>query len=248
MKIQYVLRLALLAWGPATTILEVNANNVRVETLTLTRKRDAPLPAALLNVVNKDHPRRQEVKLSEEEEMFLRYLQEATSHSQSYDAPSEAPTKTGVLPSKSPSQSPSQSPTEAPTKAPVTSSPTKVATTAAPVAGGSCKDSGTKFVLSNDTGAEKKLKGCEWVGNNQTEKRCGYKGVASHCPNTCGACAAYSCADSEKGFVKWGKNKKTFTCEWVKKNASVITKRCNMTGIAATCRETCKYVGNGLSC
>jgi len=250
MKIQYVLIVAFLAWSPA--ILEVNANDDRVETLTLTRKRDAPppLPAAAILNVNKDHPRRQEVKLSEEEEIFWEYWQNSMSFS--YDAPSAAPTKSVLLtkapttkaPSKSPTKAPSKSPTKAPSK-----SPTKAPTMAPVTSSGPCKDSGTKFVLSNDTGAEKKLKGCKWVGrNNKTEKRCGSQGVASHCPNTCGACAAYSCADSEKGFVKWRKNKKTFTCEWVKKNASAITKRCNMPGIAATCRETCKYIGNGLSC
>jgi len=255
MKIQYVLPIALLAWSPA--ILEVNANDGRVETLTARKdeERDAPLAAALLNA-NKDH--RQEVMLLPEEDNTSWWsLHESMSYS--YE-PSAAPTKSAAVttapttteaPSKSPSKSPSNAPSKAPTKAPVTSSPTKIETTTAPVAVGSCTDSGTQFLLTDDWGVVK-LRGCDWVGNNinQIGKRCGYNNIESHCPNTCGACAAFSCADSERQFVKWGNKNKLHTCEWVKQsaNAKLITKRCDMTGFTATCRETCKYVGNGLSC
>jgi len=245
MKIQYALPIALLAWSPA---LRVNAND-RVEALT--RKRDAPLPAGALLNANKDN--HQEVELSEQEELFLRYLQEATSHGDSMSMPTAAPTGvTGKNPTKAPSKAPVKAPSAAPSAAP-TKAPTRLPTvgtrapTRLPTVGGSCKDSGTKFLLTTDQGVRKK-RSCNWVGKNNSDKRCGYKNVASHCPDTCNQCAAYKCADSARKFVKWGKNDKPKSCDWVKRKPNKLAHRCDMKGFRATCRASCNYVGNGLSC
>jgi len=114
---------------------------------------------------------------------------------------------------------------------------------------GLCKDSGVKFLKQSDKGGFVK-KGCSWVGSKPSKLNihCGFKGVASHCPNTCLECSTYACADSEKEWVFWGKNNKRKTCAWVARKPAKVNKRCANTGVKATCRETCKYVGYGLTC
>lgn len=264
MKIQLILPVALLA---SLTPLQAHASsslaeNNKVEALT--RKREAPLPAALLDGET-NHQQQEEVKLTDEEELFLRYLQTEISTSYSY-APSAAPT---VAVTNSPTKSPVKAPTRAPTKSPVkapsraptetpstadTNSPTKApstTTTSAPSVSESCKDSGSKFLLASGTTGRLRKRSCTWVGKStvaNTAKRCSYNGVNSHCPNTCGACATYQCADSEKRFVKWGKNDKPRSCLWVGRKAALLSKRCGIKGFTATCRKTCSYSGNGLSC
>ena len=144
--------------------------------------RGAPLAASLLNA-NKDH--RQEVMLLPEEDntsWWSLHLSMAYSYK-----PSAAPTKSAAItkapttteaPSKSPSNAPSKAPTKVPTRAPVTSSPTKIGTTTAPVAGGSCTDAGTQFLITDDWGVVE-LRGYDWLGNkiNHLGKRCGYNNV-----------------------------------------------------------------------
>jgi len=92
----------------------------------------------------------------------------------------------------------------------------------------SCLDSPTRLMIN------KKKKSCKWVANNAIT-RCLKKGVASHCPETCGLCSEYECADSEKKwYLKNGKKKK---CGWVgRKNSE---DRCAMEGVKQTCRATC---------
>jgi len=126
--------------------------------------------------------------------------------------------------------------------------PTKVSPTRAPSAIGSCEDSGVKFLIETGPARKVKTRSCDWVGNNNTAKRCDFDGVKSHCPNTCDACATYQCADSEMAFVKWGKNDKRKTCIWVGRKPSKLARRCDIDGVASTCRDSCSYAGNGFSC
>jgi len=128
--------------------------------------------------------------------------------------------------------------TSSPTAAPVTSSPTTAAPVTSsptvsmePTSGLSCDDSETRFPVNS------RSRTCDWVARKNTTKRCGKTGVASHCPDTCGACATYECADSlRKFYLPNGQVKK---CAFVARNR--VDYRCALAGVASTCRETCGY-------
>ena len=168
-----------------------------------------------------------ETKLTEEEEVFLRYLQQEVSASYAPSAkPSNNPTKS---PTPAPTPDPTPAPTPAPTKAPV-SGPTS----------SGCIDSGVKFKRTGDAGVKKKS--CKWVGKkpNRVSRRCAYKDIDSHCPVTCGTCDQFECVDSKKVFYLWN-NPDTFKekdCTWVGLSTEI---RCAHRGVKSTCRKTCGY-------
>ena len=226
----------------------------------LIRKRDGPVSASVLDKnFNPSISTENEagLKLSDEEELFLRYLQAETSLSFSYEYPSSVPSQ---IPTAFPSQTPTVPP-GTPTKKPTTPAPNNQPTqapnnqptqapnnqpTQAPN-NQSCKSSGVKFRLGGPGSATKKS--CKWVGArpNKKARRCAYTDVKSHCPDECGACSQYACKDSDKFWFLWGKKnklKKARTCNWVKRKKQLTPKRCGKNGVAATCRETCGWCTN----
>jgi len=183
---------------------------------------------------NSSNFNQEQLNLSEEEELFLRYLQAENSFSFSYPTPSptSAPTPTPGTPTSAPTTSVPTPVTPAPTTAP--NSPPSILT---------CKNSGVKFRIGGNGSI--KRRGCKWVSNNPNKliRRCKYSGVKSHCPNECGTCNKYACKDSESFWFLWGlKNRnRPRSCEWVRRKANKIFKRCGKNGVAATCRETCGW-------
>lgn len=95
-----------------------------------------------------------------------------------------------------------------------------------------CQDSNLKMLVNDSANEDGERKGCNWVAASNTEARCRKKGVASHCPKTCGTCLI--CADSRKRF-KMKKNDRIISCSLVSNN----TNRCTKEGVARTCRSTC---------
>jgi hypothetical protein len=94
----------------------------------------------------------------------------------------------------------------------------------------SCVDSPLKLIINNNT-----TKSCRWV-SNKPEKRCNKHGAASHCPETCNQCESYQCTDSQ---VRWYRSDvdESRRCGWVGRKK--VDKRCQIPGVADTCRETC---------
>ena len=189
------------------------------KTLSLSRKRNTKMDL-YHNNHSHDIPEAakhaREQNLSEEEELFMRYLQQEVL-------------STSYAPSAKPSNNPTKSPTPAPTMAPVTG-PTS----------SSCIDSGVKFKRTGDEGVKKKS--CAWVGQfpNRISTRCAYKNIDSHCPVTCGTCDKFECEDSAKVFYLWN-NPDTFKekdCTWVGLSTEI---RCAHRGVKSTCRKTCGY-------
>lgn len=181
-----------------------------------------------INDITNDRDER--IHLNEEEELFLRYLQQEVSTSYSY-APSRAPSKSPVTPGE---------PTPAPTPNPNPDAPTP-----APNPTSSCKNSGVKFRLGGEESTKKK--NCKWVATkpDKVARRCAYTDVKSHCPNACGTCDQYACKDSEKFWFYWGKEgSRARSCAWVKRKPWKIPFRCGKNGVAATCRETCGWCEN----
>jgi len=118
--------------------------------------------------------------------------------------------------------------TTSPTPAPIASTTTP---TLAPIA--SCSDSPLGMLVN------KKVRTCEWVELGLTltprRNRCTKRGIASHCPVTCGVSDCM--VDSTKRFVF--RNNKPKSCNWVKKNTN---RRCQKDGVPETCRNTCSNV------
>ncbi|GFH51681.1 predicted protein [Chaetoceros tenuissimus] len=225
MKLQFILPFALLSCNTASA--------------ELSRKREAATPESLGK--EQSVPITQ-LKLTEEEELFLRYLQEDSSHSFSLSGPTASPSHS---PSASPSAKPSPSPSKSPTRAPIigTRSPTKAPVGDSP---GVCKDSGCAVERIADFSGRKlqaavgsiTTRSCKWVGRKNTTKRCSYKYMTSHCPDTCGTCSLYQCSDSLATFYLWQSDKET--CASLAALTDVkIEKFCRYKTVAGKCPVTC---------
>ena len=214
----------------------------------LVRKREGPLPAAVVieNKFERNQPA-ETTNLTKDEEQFLRFLQEQSSHSFSY-APSAVPSKAGTT--KAPTESPSTSPTESPSKSPTTSpskspteSPSKSRTkspTESPSKEGAptkspsnVTPSPTKSSAPTDTAclddqtfsySENSVRTCANIDKQQFRRDiyCRYAEVQEACERTCGQC----CYDSpDFSFVVRGDNK---SCLWIKKKAIRVGKYCGV--------------------
>lgn len=97
-----------------------------------------------------------------------------------------------------------------------------------------------------------KKRSCSWIAKNEDKRslRCSLKEVASHCPNACNsvttpnACEEFVCQDSMMEWVRWGFDE-PLNCDWVKVNPE---RRCAMNGVKATCRQTCEYANDFITC
>merc|ERR1712045_767239 len=69
--------------------------------------------------------------------------------------------------------------------------------------------------------------------------KCDRPVAASHCPETCGMCEMYGCADSDAPFEYDGG---TEFC------SSIPDSACDTPSIASTCRETCNFCFDGNTC
>jgi hypothetical protein len=215
----------------------------------LTRKRETALPASSL--ANESYDKQYEAtELSEEEKLFIRYLEEDSSHSLSFSmaSPSSTPTirvptsspsvrptsRPSSKPSSKPSSSPSRSPTLKPTKQPVGS----------PVSSPDCVDSTAQFQKlaeekSSTTpgGSLYKLVDCAWVGK-KVEVRCTDK-AKSHCPATCNSCndSLRALKDEDSSATFYSPDTKEKTCKFVQKNPEKRCKKNNMDTIY--CPQSC---------
>jgi hypothetical protein len=204
----------------------------------LQRKRKSPVFSAKDSLNLADNDVAKEI-LTEDEEDFLRFLQSETLSYAPSAAPSSRRTKAPVAstpaPTKAPTVAPTKAPTVAPTKAPV-SPPTM-----APVAPPTCVDSPLKFKLNGTAGL--KRRGCIWVGRkaDKLARRCAYKNVTTHCPQTCGQCDKLACVDSTKKFWIRRNDTRERTCNFVADRNSDI--RCAHPGVTSTCRKTCNFTG-----
>merc|ERR1740124_1307325 len=127
-----------------------------------------------------------------------------------------------TVPSSLPSLSPSVSRSSDPSLFPSTS-PSSTPSTF-------CEDSIFNFKTFDESDT-KYLNKCKLIENEDIDKVCGYKGVGSHCPVTCGRCDR--CADSSLDF-KLTKNADKFTScvEQMKED-------CGTKGVFHTCRVIC---------
>ncbi len=101
-----------------------------------------------------------------------------------------------------------------------------------------CTDSPYKLRIKLGDGSWTKQK-CSWVAMKPSD-RCNLAGVSKACPSTCGACS--TCADTPLKFnmptiVDGERKMKLKLCNWVKKKRN---NRCKNSGVAATCRQTCR--------
>ena len=149
-------------------------------------------------------------------------------------APTPNPTKE---PSLSPTKAPSKNPTHLPSSHP-TFVPLPIEPTASPT-GLLCKDSSLHSRIDEPEAG--RLRSCAWVGRlaSKIQKRCMIKGVASHCPDTCGKCQDFECEDSALPWYLENGHEKS--CEWVGKNPLAVEYRCQKRGVKSTCRRTCNY-------
>jgi len=163
----------------------------------LVRKREGPLSAAgMKNNLDSDASAYSE--LTEDEEQFLRFLQEESSHSFSY-APSAVPSKAGTTgaptasPSKSRTKSPSKSPIKSPTQSPIkspTQSPIKSPSNATPSPTRSPIDASSCVNDSDWNWLDSPKVTCKWIRNDEDrrQKFCPRPGVVDACPQACGVC------------------------------------------------------------
>ncbi|GFH59958.1 hypothetical protein CTEN210_16434 [Chaetoceros tenuissimus] len=168
--------------------------------------------------------------------------------------PSMQPSKTNK-PSAKPSASPSSKPSAKPSVSPSSKPSAKPSAKPSINQGDNCKDSGVKFKKKINADGEYKKRSCAWLLRKpeKTLSRCesgNKQKIKKHCPNACGACEQYKCADSEKKWFLWGDEEKMRNCKWVGEDPGKIARRCGKNGVAATCRATCKYTNTtlGLSC
>lgn len=123
---------------------------------------------------------------------------------------------------------------------PVTLSPSVVPTAVTPSPTSSntsppgiCKDSSFRFLVEKDNTLIRRY--CSWVATFPND-RCGLDGVTSHCPSTCNTCN--TCVDSSLRFRFLANGNDIFReCSWVARK--LTTKRCGISGISDTCRQTC---------
>ena len=233
----------------------------------LTRKRTHPISADSLKSSHEDSIRKEELSIvddssgfTEDELIFLRFLQAevSTSTSYSYDPssspssppngnPTKAPTKTPTkAPTKSPSTTP-DNPTKAPTKPP--SPPTPTPPTSAPISSPTSNGTPSPTHSQSPTGSGLKCRDsmapfdqkgvkrvCAWVARRK-KYRCRRMGLQRHCPVTCDKCNEFRCMDSKKTFYLFNGNAKK--CEWAKKKRT--RRRCKKAGVTTTCRATCGF-------
>jgi len=104
-------------------------------------------------------------------------------------------------------------------------------------------DSCEKFVGCVDSNLRIKVKkgskmisrSCKWVSRN-TGVRCPLDGVNETCPSTCGKCER--CLDSPLRFNFFHNDRfMTRSCKWAERMET--DSRCNIDGMADTCRKTC---------
>jgi len=114
---------------------------------------------------------------------------------------------------------------------PIGDAPTKTPTTNAPTTSFVCTDSTLKMLVNSIP------RTCSWAAKKKNT-RCSKKGVASHCPKTCGPASCNTCQDSGKRFA-WPNSKKKRGCKFVAR-ANTET-RCDKTGVTLTCQKTCGY-------
>jgi len=78
---------------------------------------------------------------------------------------------------------------------------------------------------------------CSNVSSSQQEGFCFSLGGSGHCPVLCETCGT-GCVDSELTFEVEVDGDSTFEdCTWVSDNSSL---RCEFSGVADTCRQTCQ--------
>lgn len=109
-----------------------------------------------------------------------------------------------------------------------------------------CEDSPFKFKTIKNGKTIRRT--CTWVGTKSTLSRCNLPGVDVICSSTCGtSCTTTTCADSPLRFTfEYNGRYITRDCSWTanKKTAE----RCSMiTGMSATCRDTCNECDDGTS-
>lgn len=143
---------------------------------------------------------------------------------ESSPSPPTAPTPTAPTPT-------------APTPtAPTPTAPTPTAPTPTGGGGGDsdCEDSTLPSQVRRPNG-RRMWQDCRWVAEDLD--RCEYEGVYTHCPKTCGDCP--ECFDGELRFKTENRNGRTIrkTCRWVERSTEA---RCELEGVANTCRETCE--------
>jgi len=100
--------------------------------------------------------------------------------------------------------------------------------------GAACKDSTFRFKYNS------KFKNCDFIARKNTELRCEFYGVKTHCPETCNSCNI--CTDSPLRFKIVSKASSFVrSCMWVG-NQDTAT-RCEIHGVKFECPVTC-----GLDC
>lgn len=99
-------------------------------------------------------------------------------------------------------------------------------------AGDSFVDSPLRFTIPG----MRRPRSCTWVGNRNTSRRCGLKGIRQTCTSACKDHMPKRGVDSPLRFQIPGR-KRTNTCTWVNRNTSI---RCGVKGVRQTCTFTCK--------
>jgi len=99
-------------------------------------------------------------------------------------------------------------------------------------AGDSFVDSPLRFTIPG----MRRPRSCTWVGNRNTSRRCGLKGIRQTCTSACKDHMPERGVDSPLRFQIPGR-KRTNTCTWVNRNTS---RRCGVKGVRQTCTFTCK--------
>lgn len=229
------LQVTLASTALASLLLDANA---AVDSLA--RKREGSLPESFITSAddNVNVSPVAALKLTEEEELFLRYLQEDSSHSFSLSGPTASPSsKPSARPSAKPTASPSKRPTSSPSKNPTrppvvgTFAPTK-----APVITGDAQTEFQKMQENTSTltynGDLYRLVDCDFV-RKKPSVRCDMDKVKSHCPVACSA-SQYMNEDSTAVF--YSPDVRERTCKWVAKNTE---KRCKKKNYVAYCPNTC---------
>jgi M6 family metalloprotease-like protein len=136
-----------------------------------------------------------------------------------------------TTPVASPVASPVIPPVEQPVEQPVSSPVT-------PPSSSTCNDGPFRFAIFKPDG-KRIMRYCSWAANQSTNLRCSWDSVATMCPSTCGTCN--TCVDSSARFKFYKEptatKRITRSCIWVANTST--NARCNIEGMADTCRETC---------
>lgn len=149
----------------------------------------------------------------------------------------------GASPAPSLSAEPSKNPVPGASAAPSlsispSSAPSRTVTQS-PVSVFNCRDSPLRFLPF--PWKPDQFRSCNWVGKKASKLaiRCQKGNAFRHCPKTCDPTnCLYGCEDSPFHFIL-KRNSKRRSCNWVKKKANKLAKRCAMNGVRNTCRKTC---------